>query len=186
MHPSRLAGRRTGRWRFCCDPLFSLHRTPPGNGHSSSRAALRSRCLMAHRRAIRLLDAISGLTPNPLCCASSQPPALAIPDLAALIFSAYCSGIRGDFHPPACVMAAKSMSSSARSCAAPSRVECPLTSATNLAGILIHCATRLKIGASCRNVRHRRFDLDQSTAEISALIDLRMLEPDLEPFHRLA
>jgi hypothetical protein len=26
--------------------------------------------------------------------------ALAIPDLAALIFSAYCSGIRADFHPP--------------------------------------------------------------------------------------
>jgi len=25
--------------------------------------------------------------------------ALAIPDLAALIFSAYCSGIRVDFHP---------------------------------------------------------------------------------------
>jgi hypothetical protein len=27
--------------------------------------------------------------------------ALAIPDRAALIFSAYCSGIRVDFHPPA-------------------------------------------------------------------------------------
>jgi hypothetical protein len=27
--------------------------------------------------------------------------ALAIPDLAALIFSTYCSGIRVDFHPPA-------------------------------------------------------------------------------------
>jgi hypothetical protein len=40
--------------------------------------------------------------------------ALAMPDLAALIFSAYCNGIRGDFHPPACVMAAKSMSSTAR------------------------------------------------------------------------
>jgi hypothetical protein len=36
---------------------------------------------------------------------------------------------------------------SARSCAAPTRVECPLTSVTNLAGIPIHCATRLKIGA---------------------------------------
>ena len=50
--------------------------------------------------------------------ASSRPlaaAALAIPDLAALIFSAYCSGIRVDFHPPACVIAAKSMSSSARS-----------------------------------------------------------------------
>jgi hypothetical protein len=32
--------------------------------------------------------------------------ALAIPDRAALIFSAYCSGIRVDFHPPACVIAA--------------------------------------------------------------------------------
>ena len=30
--------------------------------------------------------------------------ALAIPDLAALIFSAYCNAIRGDFHPPACMM----------------------------------------------------------------------------------
>jgi hypothetical protein len=81
---------------------------------------------------------------------SSRPvaaAALAIPDLAALIFSAYCSGIRVDFHPPACVIAAKSMSSSARSCAAPTLVECPLTSATNLAGIPIHRATRLKIGA---------------------------------------
>jgi hypothetical protein len=27
--------------------------------------------------------------------------ALAIPDRAALIFSAYCNGILGDFHPPA-------------------------------------------------------------------------------------
>jgi len=36
-------------------------------------------------------------------------------DLAALIFSAYCSGIRIDFQPPACVIAAKSMSSAARS-----------------------------------------------------------------------
>jgi hypothetical protein len=47
--------------------------------------------------------------------ASSRPlaaAALAIPDRAALIFSAYCSGIRVDFHPPACVIAAKSMSSS--------------------------------------------------------------------------
>ena len=73
--------------------------------------------------------------------------ALAIPDLAALIFSAYCSGIRVDFQPPACVIAARSMSNAARSCVAPTRVECPLTSATNLAGMPIHCATRLKIGA---------------------------------------
>src|SRR5450631_2154054 len=86
-------------------------------------------------------------------CSDSEPSrpaaaaALAIPDRAALIFSAYCSGIRVDFHPPACVIAAKSMSSSARSCAAPTRVECPLTSATNRAGIPIHRATRLKIGA---------------------------------------
>jgi hypothetical protein len=49
--------------------------------------------------------------------------ALAIPDRAALIFSAYCSGIRVDFHPQACVIAAKSISSSARSCAAPTRVD---------------------------------------------------------------
>jgi hypothetical protein len=32
-------------------------------------------------------------------------------------------------------------------CVAPIRVECPLTSDTNLAGMPIHCATRLKIGA---------------------------------------
>jgi hypothetical protein len=49
--------------------------------------------------------------------------ALAIPDLAALILSAYCSGIRVDFHPPAWVIAA-------RSWVAPTRVECPLTLAT--------------------------------------------------------
>ena len=41
--------------------------------------------------------------------------ALAIPDRAALIFSAYCSGIRVDFQPPACVIAARSMSNAARS-----------------------------------------------------------------------
>jgi hypothetical protein len=29
--------------------------------------------------------------------------ALAIPDLAAVILSAYCSGMRVDFQPPACV-----------------------------------------------------------------------------------
>jgi hypothetical protein len=51
--------------------------------------------------------------------------ARAMPDLAALIFSAYCSGIRGDFLPPACAMAAKSMSSSWRACAAHTLVECP-------------------------------------------------------------
>src|SRR5450755_2550141 len=73
---------------------------------------------------------------------SSRPAAaaaLAIPDRAALIFSAYCSGIRVDFHPPACVIAARSLSSSARSCAAPTLVECPLTSATKRAGMPIHC-----------------------------------------------
>jgi hypothetical protein len=31
--------------------------------------------------------------------------ARAIPDLATLIFSAYCSGILVEFHPPACVIA---------------------------------------------------------------------------------
>jgi hypothetical protein len=41
--------------------------------------------------------------------------ARAIPDLPTLIFSAYCNGIRGDFHPPAWVMAARSMSRAARS-----------------------------------------------------------------------
>jgi hypothetical protein len=73
--------------------------------------------------------------------------ARAIPDLAALIFSAYCSGIRVDFQPPACVIAAKSISRSARSCVAPMLVEWPLTRLTNRSGIPIHCATRLKVGA---------------------------------------
>jgi hypothetical protein len=40
--------------------------------------------------------------------------------------------IRLDFQLPTCVIAAKSISSSARSCAAPTLVECPLTSAANL------------------------------------------------------
>jgi hypothetical protein len=57
--------------------------------------------------------------------------ALATPDRAALIFSAYCSGMRVDFHPPACVIAAKSISSSARSCAAPTRMQA-VTEALNL------------------------------------------------------
>ena len=38
---------------------------------------------------------------------SSRPvaaAALAIPDFAALIFSAYCNGIRVDFQPPAWVI----------------------------------------------------------------------------------
>jgi hypothetical protein len=37
--------------------------------------------------------------------------------------------------------------------AAPTRVECPLTSSTNLAGVPIHCATRLKIGATLPGCR---------------------------------
>ena len=41
--------------------------------------------------------------------------ARAMPDLPTLIFSAYCNGMRGDFHPPAWVMAARSISSAARS-----------------------------------------------------------------------
>ena len=41
--------------------------------------------------------------------------ARAMPDLPTLIFSAYCSGLRGDFQPPAWVMAARSMSRAARS-----------------------------------------------------------------------
>jgi len=73
--------------------------------------------------------------------------ARAIPFLAAFIFFAYCNGILVDFQPPACVIDVKSISSSAKSCAAPTRVECPLISVTNRSGIPIHCATRLKIGA---------------------------------------
>jgi hypothetical protein len=42
--------------------------------------------------------------PRPLRRAQWPPAALAIPDLAAWIFSAYFSGIRVDFHPPACVI----------------------------------------------------------------------------------
>jgi hypothetical protein len=60
------------------------------------------------------------------------------PDLDALIFSAYCSGVRVDFHPAACMIAAKSMSSSPRSCAAPTLVECPLTSSANRAARAFH------------------------------------------------
>ena len=41
--------------------------------------------------------------------------ARAMPDLPTLIFSAYCNGMRGDFHPPAWVIAARSMSRAARS-----------------------------------------------------------------------
>ena len=81
------------------------------------------------------------------CIRPAAAAALAIPDLAALIFSAYCSAIRVDFHPPACVIAARSISSAAKSRLAPTRVECPLTRFTARAGIPIHCATRLKIGA---------------------------------------
>jgi hypothetical protein len=55
--------------------------------------------------------------------------------------------LRFDFHPSARVIAAKLMSSSARSCAAPTPVQCPLTSATNLSSIPLHCVARLKIGA---------------------------------------
>jgi hypothetical protein len=36
--------------------------------------------------------------------------AFAIPDFAAFIFPTCCNGIPVDFHPPACVIAAKSMS----------------------------------------------------------------------------
>jgi hypothetical protein len=35
--------------------------------------------------------------------------AFAIPDLTAFIFSAYCNDIRVDFHPPACVISARSI-----------------------------------------------------------------------------
>jgi hypothetical protein len=65
---------------------------------------------------------------------SSRPvaaAALAIADLPALILSAYFNGILVEFHPPACVFAARSISSAAKFCAAPTLVECPLTSATN-------------------------------------------------------
>jgi hypothetical protein len=75
-----------------------------------------------------------------LFVAAGRAAALAIPDLAALIFSAYCGGIRVEFHPRVCLVAARSMANAARSYAAPTRVECPLTSATNFAGMPIHCA----------------------------------------------
>jgi hypothetical protein len=55
----------------------------------------------------------------------------AIPDRAAVIFSAYCKGIRVDFQPPACVIAAKSMSISLRSCAAPKNSMSRTSSATS-------------------------------------------------------
>ena len=40
--------------------------------------------------------------------------ARAIPDLLATIFSAYCSGIRVDFHPPACVIKCPALRDPAR------------------------------------------------------------------------
>ncbi len=64
--------------------------------------------------------------------------AFAIADRVTCIFSEYCKGIRVDFHPPACVIAAKSISSAAKSWEAPTRVECPLTRFTNRSGIPIH------------------------------------------------
>jgi hypothetical protein len=70
---------------------------------------------------------------------------LAIPDLAALIISAYCKGIRIDFHAPAWVTAAKSISRAAKFWVVPTY---PLAFSTNLAGTPIHCATRLKILAT--------------------------------------
>jgi hypothetical protein len=47
-----------------------------------------------------LLDAFTGST-QATFQRWMHAAARAIPDLAALIFSAYCNGIRGDFHPPA-------------------------------------------------------------------------------------
>jgi hypothetical protein len=111
--------------------------------------------------------------------------ARAMPDLAALIFSAYCSGIRVDFQPPACVIAAKSMSSAERSCAAPTLVECPLTSATNLSGMPTHCATLLKIGAMLPGCRPPNLFPTNQPRKYRPLADLRMLEPDLQPLDRL-
>ncbi len=45
--------------------------------------------------------------------------ARAMPDRPTLIFSAYCSGMRDDFQPPACVIAARSISRAAKSWVAP-------------------------------------------------------------------
>jgi hypothetical protein len=111
----------------------------------------------------------------PVSSALSRPvaaAALAIPDLAALIFSAYFSGIRVDFQPPAWVIAAKSMSSSARSCAAPTRVECALTWFTIRSGIPIHCATRLKIGAMGRGTRTFCAETDVSSPSLNHVLTL--------------
>jgi hypothetical protein len=68
--------------------------------------------------------------------------AIAIPGLAALIFSEYCSGTRVDFQPPSYVIAASSISNAARFWPnGHSR------GSTIRSGIPIHCTTRLKIGA---------------------------------------
>jgi hypothetical protein len=65
--------------------------------------------------------------------------ALAIPDLPTLIFSAYCNGMRGDFQPPACVIAARSDLLRAR----PSRAEAKASlTLSDLGGFLLEDIAR--------------------------------------------
>jgi hypothetical protein len=66
-------------------------------------------------KSIDRLAAITCLSQTVIESLPAFSAALAIPDLAALIFSAYCNGIRVDFQPPACVIAARSMSNAAKS-----------------------------------------------------------------------
>jgi hypothetical protein len=91
-------------------------RSPGAGTPADARQAARSLGAYSGRLQCRARIRFRGFSPRLVL-----KEVLAIPNLGALIFSAYWSGIRGDFHPPACVIAAKSMSSSARSCAAPTR-----------------------------------------------------------------
>jgi hypothetical protein len=78
----------------------------PGNYHVGKRV------IQQHRETFSNESSVYQFSIESLPAFSA---ARAMPDLAALIFSAYCNGMRGDFHPPACVIAARSMSRAARS-----------------------------------------------------------------------
>jgi hypothetical protein len=84
------------------------------------------------------------------------------------------------------VIAAKSMLNSARSCAALTRVECPLTSATNLAGIPIRCAeSTVKQVISRRFVKKQQMRWQPETAHLLLQVRTRTLNGNLrETFQR--
>jgi hypothetical protein len=79
---------------------YSNEGTPGGNCGSGLQGKIGVKIRLS--RPVREIDTYPSSDTG-----SSRPDAtaaLAIPDLAALIFSAYWSGMRGDFHPPACVI----------------------------------------------------------------------------------